>query len=89
MTQFHEGQEVEVWGANMYPWRKAKIVGNTGKWGAPALPENDKHYFVVEFPDSKRAVFDADHIRARLPLTESDYDPDGINQAVRKQLASR
>jgi hypothetical protein len=66
MTQFHEGQEVEValgkrrWDDGKY-WRKAKIV-------CPAFPA-DKHgpeMFDVEFPDGTVAVFDADHIRVAL-----------------------
>ena len=67
MTQFHEGQEVEVRaevypavGVRVYAWYKAKIV----------CVFRDKQC-QVEFPDGMRtlstgdrAVFDADHIRA-------------------------
>jgi hypothetical protein len=60
MTQFHEGQEVEVLcddeqGRSMMFWRKAKIVPS-------ALPDGVHH--CVQFPDGTRAVFDAMHIRA-------------------------
>jgi len=85
MTQFHEGQEVEVkWRDGIrYGWKKAKIV-----WQATSCAPGNPKCYEVEFPDGASATFDADHLRARLPLTEGDYDPDGINQAVRKQLAS-
>ena len=66
MTQFHEGQEVEVRaelypaiGVPVYAWYKAKIV----------CVFRDKKC-QVEFPDGMRtlstgdrAVFDVDHIR--------------------------
>jgi hypothetical protein len=67
MTQFHEGQEVEVrfragprddLGGFEITWRKAKIVSF------------DKHgggYVQVQFPDGSRAVFDAAHVRAIPP----------------------
>jgi hypothetical protein len=63
MTQFHEGQEVEVldteppgkWHAD---WRKAKIV--------------DAHPpYIVEFTDGTRAGFDAEHI---MPARELCID---------------
>lgn len=53
MTQFHEGQEVEVYDYRPGGWCKAKIVG----------PYRTSDYIMVEFPDSTRAVFDAEHIR--------------------------
>ena len=55
MTQFHEGQEVEIaplsemFGA----WRKAKIV----------MGDGSKRFYRVEFSESERAVFSTDHIR--------------------------
>jgi len=61
MTQFHEGQEVEVaplsemFGA----WRKAKIV-EVDQRAVQTSPI--KH--LVEFADGTRGVFDADHIRS-------------------------
>jgi hypothetical protein len=65
MTQFHEGQEVEV--RIKAPtqdggyWRKAKIVrcDNKGLYPAP-------YPYIVEFQDGTRAVFDAEHIRAAV-----------------------
>jgi hypothetical protein len=73
MTQFHEGQDVEVWkevrtrGTDLHQnyvrrWCKAKIVY--------ALKETPR--YLVQFPepngkydvDGTRAVFDAEHIRA-------------------------
>jgi hypothetical protein len=57
MTQFREGQDVEVRKRDPYPyahpWRKAKIVMGT-------LPDT----YLVQFQDCTRAVFDAGHIRA-------------------------
>lgn len=71
MTQFNEGQEVEVrheladgkWAAS-YGWSKAKIMAGT------ELSSTEK--FVVEFADGTRAVFDADHIRAVEKPTRDD-----------------
>jgi len=57
MATFKEGQEVEVWGANMYPWRKAKVIG----WTAC---RNQSPRYEVEFPDGMRTMFDAANIRA-------------------------
>lgn len=88
MTQFHEGQEVEVWKTVRRPgadytgqrWCKAKIV---------AQFTNDRvtniSRYEVRFPDGKRTLFDATHIRK--DITERSYDPDGVNQAIRDQLA--
>jgi hypothetical protein len=58
MTQFHEGQEVEVNGedVDMPRWEKAKIVRG------PALTAGE--FYEVQFPDGTRAVFDAEHIKA-------------------------
>ena len=52
MTQFHEGQDVEVWCFPDGEWEKAKIVMET-------LPKT----YQVQFPDGSRRVFDAEHIR--------------------------
>lgn len=60
MTQFHEGQDVEVWGANMYPWRKAKIIRRY----EPARPGHEDYR--IQFSDGVRAVIDAAHIRAAV-----------------------
>jgi hypothetical protein len=59
MTQFHEGQEVEVTqsfdcGVAIYGWRKAKIVCE--------YPNGVAH--LVEFTDGSRRIFREDHIRA-------------------------
>ena len=74
--QFHEGQEVEVWGANMYPWRKAKIVGSTGQ---------SHTEWMVEFPDGTRAVFDEEHIRADTTLRVSSNDPMGTRPMTKDE----
>lgn len=64
-----EGQEVEVkrrmpMSRGRGAWCKAKIVRDGGTWGAQALPEERKNFWIVEFADGTRAVFDANHIRA-------------------------
>jgi hypothetical protein len=72
--QFHEGQEVEVLklepeeghpGVMRGWWRDAKIVHPQ-----PGTPILDPGYYVVQFRDGTRAVFDAVHIRAISPLDE-------------------
>jgi hypothetical protein len=64
MTQYHEGQEVEVATverSNFGARRKAKVVNPD--WHLHlALPNSGA--IEVEFPDGKRAVFNADHIRS-------------------------
>jgi hypothetical protein len=59
MTQFHEGQEVEVWGAPVglsgWHWRKAVI-------DADILGQ--RLTYQVKFPNGARDVFDAANIRA-------------------------
>ena len=75
MTQFHEGQDVEVLKEpNEFvlatEWRKAKIVGpaTTGMEGmAPATPG-----YIIQFADGACVVFDAAHIRRRYDLTAED-----------------
>ena len=81
MTQFHEGQEVEVAKAwkncpsthcersqecrsphECNGWRKAKIIRMAPDGGAIFNP-----VYEVQFPDGRRAVFDAEHIRAVSP----------------------
>lgn len=71
MSQFHEGQEAEVFveippafrGDWRAKWRKARVVreakSEPGKW-------------VVEFVNGDRGVFDTDHIRA----TDMDFRED-------------
>lgn len=59
MTQFREGQEVEVNDhRNLCTsrWTVGKIKGDAGVISGA--------YYWVQFPDGTRAVFDADHIRA-------------------------
>jgi len=66
MTQFHEGQDVEVYGqTNTYPrdWRKAKI----------RHPGGDKYigeWWYVQFPSGDRGCFAAEHIREINPDLE-------------------
>jgi len=68
MTQFHEGQEVEV--ATLVAgyalkqdeagrWRKAKIVARLVNDRTTNLQR-----YEVQFPNGSRAIFDAEHIRA-------------------------
>ena len=70
MTQFHEGQEVEVWkevrarGTDLHQnfvrrWCKAKIVAR-----ASDAPVTRNRQWAVQFPDGTRVVFDVEHIRA-------------------------
>jgi hypothetical protein len=61
MTQFHEGQEVEVTRRDPsipnWNWRNAKIAQRRVGKGTYCN-------YMVEFPDGTSAVFDAAHIRA-------------------------
>jgi hypothetical protein len=72
MSEFHEGQEVEVLDKWQVPhgyadvWRKAWIIG---------VPSGNNSYCVV-FSDTTQGVFDADRIRAR---TEFSYDHGSAN----------
>ena len=82
MTQFHEGQKVEVWGANMYPWRKAKIVNEvfpTKDW-----PSKTSRY-EVQFPDNTHALFDAEHISVGK-FQVSSNDPMGTRPANKDEI---
>lgn len=71
MTTFHEGQEVEVdlggisgahTGYDGHYWRKAKIVRQdvVTYCGCPQCNDG----YLAQFPDGRRAVFDAEHIRS-------------------------
>ena len=70
MTQFHEGQEVEVWEVaasaremvNHYTWRKAKIVGITR---IDPQANDEPVEYDAEFPDGTRRIFHANHIRTK------------------------
>jgi hypothetical protein len=77
MTQFHEGQEVEVWG-DIYPksggrltdWRKAKILNDD------CIARKDGvHCYTVQFPNGTRAVFDTEHIRTDTPRGANAIHP--------------
>jgi hypothetical protein len=57
MTEYQEGQEVEIWGANMHPWRPARIIRNRAKSGHAA------NGYEVQFLDGSRGVYGAEHIR--------------------------
>lgn len=71
MTQYHEGQEVEVWRIrNCFgdsEWRKARIVCYL-----PPAPEIYEGGYEVQFRDGTRGVFAAEHIR---------LDPQRVEQA--------
>lgn len=63
MTQYREGQEVEIWigppyGGAACRWRKAKIVELKLKGYGAA------DYYEVQFPDGTSALSGAEHIRA-------------------------
>jgi len=82
MTQFHEGQNVEVADPNtdFGVWLKAKIVRE------PTTTALDKHpLYQVEFPDGKRAVFDAEHIRA-VHCCVSSNDPMGTRAMTKDEV---
>jgi hypothetical protein len=55
MTQFHEGQEVEIKIEHMWP-KKARVTHVFVTGGAAGN-------YQVEFADGTRAIFDAEHIR--------------------------
>jgi hypothetical protein len=77
MTQYHEGQEVEVLytpegamaeerrfqdkRATTSMWRKATIASNHGPYPLRKGRE------MVAFPDGTHATFDTDHIREVMP----------------------
>jgi len=73
MTQFHEGQEVEVAtvldadkivdGDRVFgEWRKAKIVGITR---IDPQANDEPVEYDAEFPDGTRRIFHANHIRTK------------------------
>jgi hypothetical protein len=65
-TQYHEGQEVEVYDFRPGGWCKAKVVQS-------CIEETEKGYWMVQFPDGSRAVFEAKNIRAirSIPIASS------------------
>ena len=73
MTQFHEGQDVEVLryvepmperDSIMHGWwRQAKIVQEV----KPSMPSNKPARWVVRFTDETHAVLYVDHIRPVSP----------------------
>jgi hypothetical protein len=60
MTQFHEGQEVEVWITTSFllGWHKAKII---------AWPHREADRWRVQFPDGRCVVFNTENIREVVP----------------------
>jgi hypothetical protein len=82
MTQFHEGQEVEVstpLEASLYGqrvWRKAKIVKRDHMTDTD---QADERLTPVRFRDGTRGVFNVDHIRA-ANLRVSSNDPTGTRE---------
>jgi hypothetical protein len=75
MTQFHEGQEVEVKiyarEAMCNQWWKAKIVKRDHMTDADRMNEK---LVPVRFTDGTRGVFDVKHIRAALkPETSKPF----------------
>lgn len=101
MTQFHEGQEVEVARdvGGMFPyknWRKAKLIRMAPDGGAIFNP-----VYEVQFPepngkydvDGTRAVFDAEHIRAiedypDIEFRDRPYDEYGLNERDERRRGS-
>ena len=68
MTQFHEGQEVEVYktynfggAGSITRWVKGKIVRNMAIYPGSAAFKNTP--YSVQLCDTTRAVFDEEHIR--------------------------
>ena len=61
MAIFRPGQNVEVWGANMYPWRKAKISKLDG--GADLRDCGGVNWYEVRFHDGSCGLFSEEHIR--------------------------
>jgi hypothetical protein len=91
MTQFHKGQEVEVFkpyfdetrtieASTRCDWRGAKIV-EIGLRSYPVLGKMDRQWkpakFVVQFPDGSRAVFDAEHVRLSKEQVEQELADNG------------
>jgi hypothetical protein len=74
MTQFHEGQEVEIYWEfkrRAERWHKAKIVE------PPRSAYSTQCQ--VEFPDGTRGVFDADHIRAVADRAADPHEFDRLD----------
>jgi hypothetical protein len=77
MTQFHEGQEVEVVGLmwdgldpeSAWKWRKAKILYYVERTGGI-------DWYEIEFANGTRGVFETDHIRAlahKIEIRQDSY----------------
>jgi hypothetical protein len=66
--QFHEGRDVEVaydmTSLQERHWRKAKIVRPWPSYSGL------RQFYLVQFPDGSRGVFDAAHIRAKIGRNE-------------------
>ena len=83
MTQFHEGQEVEVRGVYRDPyWRSGKIVSHEAYLHGAHEPDR---YF-IEFPDGTRAVLDAHHIRA-FDAVDGVETVGGVNEDIAARVA--
>jgi hypothetical protein len=76
MTQFHEGQEVDVachTGVMDRHWRKAKIVRRAMQYIGCSKKEDITSY-QVEFSDRSRDVFEVGHIKAVEPKVDWDME---------------
>jgi hypothetical protein len=74
MTQFHEGQDVEVLrmtsvGRNgkTFAWRTAKIIR--------LVKPSDPPAYRVQFPDGSRGAFEEEQIRALDPIDAMERLP--------------
>lgn len=87
MSQFHEGQEVEIYelgnaihSVDSRNWRKAKIVRHS--WDHPG------YRWEVQFPDGTRAALDAEHImEAKEPEPVIDANPSPFSPAIEAKFA--
>jgi hypothetical protein len=82
MTQFHEGQDVDVYACwandRHFDWRKAKIVRR-----ANIASETRMNKWLVQFPDGSRSVFNEEHIRA------APFENSGLNEELQKYKTSK
>jgi len=75
MTQFHEGQEVEVAPlSEMFGvWRKGKIINVLKRGKIVNVVKLENHPWCVELADGSRVLVNADHIRA-VEYRAVEYD---------------
>jgi hypothetical protein len=69
--------------AKFYEGQEIKVGGHKAKiikW-----PRREADRWRVQFEDGTSSIFDEERIKIYTP----DYDPDGINQAVRNQLENQ